>query len=504
MPDGDYKRIHPLTMVIELGRFLRQFALALVVFAFTFLRGGSGDTFELFATGIGAFAVVGALVRYLTYGYRVQSGVLSIKQGVITKKNRTIPLDRIQNINISRSVLHRLLGLADLQIETAGGAEPEARLSALTEADARVLRADLLAQSGLEKPPAAEGEAPAESRVVYQATPREIFYAGATENRALAIIAALMGLTAFGGQEELADGLLDQIPMVERTDWRFWAIAVLGFLFIGWLVSIGSAFLQYWNFTLRFSGSDLRRKYGLANQVENIVPLRRIQIVRIAQSPLQRLFSFAKMHVETAGSMISQATQSGQQQQASSGSVIAPLLGTDRVPGMLQMVLLSARWPESGWRKISPKSIARRLRAALFGGIIPALVIGGAGHLSDRYPWWWGAVAYAGFLALSYVGAVLRYRTTRWHRQEETMVAQEGVLGRSAKVAPVGKIQSLTVRQSPIQRRLGLISMSFRAAAFSQSAEVTVEDLEEGEGMDLAQGLHDQNRALAWRNPDGF
>ncbi|MEK7680604.1 MAG: PH domain-containing protein [Patescibacteria group bacterium] len=75
--------------------------------------------------------------------------------GVITKKYVTIPYDKIQNVDIYRGILARILGLSDLHIQTAGaslqisrygllGAAAEGRLSGLSQADAEQLRDELI------------------------------------------------------------------------------------------------------------------------------------------------------------------------------------------------------------------------------------------------------------------------------------------------------------------------------------------------------------------------
>lgn len=57
---------------------------------------------------------------YRTFRYRLEKTEMRIRKGVIKTETYVVPYEKMQNINIERSLLERLLGLATLRIETAG------------------------------------------------------------------------------------------------------------------------------------------------------------------------------------------------------------------------------------------------------------------------------------------------------------------------------------------------------------------------------------------------
>ena len=59
-------------------------------------------------------------VEYMSFTFELAEHEFIIRQGVITRHTTVIPYNRIQNINTTRTLLERILGLASLQIETAG------------------------------------------------------------------------------------------------------------------------------------------------------------------------------------------------------------------------------------------------------------------------------------------------------------------------------------------------------------------------------------------------
>ena len=98
---------------------------------------------------------VWAKLTYYFYRYELTDAGFRKELGVIYKKYVTIPYDRIQNVDIYRGILARILGLSDLNIQTAGmsatvgrygisGAGSEGRLPALSREIAEQLRDELI------------------------------------------------------------------------------------------------------------------------------------------------------------------------------------------------------------------------------------------------------------------------------------------------------------------------------------------------------------------------
>ena len=98
---------------------------------------------------------VWAKLTYHYYRYELTDAGFRKELGVIYKKYVTIPYDRIQNVDIYRGILARILGLSDLNIQTAGmsatvgrygisGGGSEGRLPALSREVAEQLRDELI------------------------------------------------------------------------------------------------------------------------------------------------------------------------------------------------------------------------------------------------------------------------------------------------------------------------------------------------------------------------
>lgn len=135
--------IHALTI-----RGLREAIPGLIaVFAWLGVSGGLRSYGVIGFVLVGAAAIVGlAALSWYRFTYQVANRQLIIAQGFLSRRVRTIPIDRIRAIDSQVGPLHRVLGLARLKIEAAAagtGAE-EAEIDGLPTAVAAALRGDLL------------------------------------------------------------------------------------------------------------------------------------------------------------------------------------------------------------------------------------------------------------------------------------------------------------------------------------------------------------------------
>jgi uncharacterized protein len=98
-----------------------------------------------------AFPLLQAWLTYKFYLYELREDGFRKENGIIWKRYVTIPYERIQNVDIYRGVIDRLLGLSVLHIQTAGGTvrggsgtSPEGQLPGLSVKVAEQVRDELV------------------------------------------------------------------------------------------------------------------------------------------------------------------------------------------------------------------------------------------------------------------------------------------------------------------------------------------------------------------------
>lgn len=134
-----------------------------------------------------------------------------------------------------------------------------------------------------------------------------------------------------------------------------------------------------------------------------------------------------------------------------------------------------------------------RARALLAAAalLLVALAIDGGLWRSGRAP---AGVASLVALALGcYLVLILpgrRYRAWGYREEEEEIFIRSGLLVRSLRVVPFGRVQHIDVSQGPIQRTFGVSTLTLHTAGTS-GASVPLPGLEVGE----AEAMRDRIRA---------
>jgi putative membrane protein len=291
------QKLHPLTPLLESFRFLTAAAAAAGIQAFTSRN-------FLFAIYIAlAAAVVGGIASLIALQYRgfvIWGRELHIYGGVFTRSHRTVPLDRLQSVDLVRPIRARLFGLAQLNIEVAGGDGTDARLAYLKADRALELRSELLAIAG--RPAAApEPEAPEGEPVdrdagllVPQVTVKRLALASVLEALPVQITAILVLGTAFG-----VTGSIFGFSTVATTLWvGFFAPALLGYLQS--TVAMVNRFLRNGRFRIGRDGGNLLIQRGLTDTSHETVPVDRVTGVSFDEPVMWRSRRWRRVEVWTA------------------------------------------------------------------------------------------------------------------------------------------------------------------------------------------------------------
>lgn len=465
------QRLHPLTVVLGPLRLLRAWAIPIV--AAFFIRPGEAGEFAGFGIvlAIVAVGVAAQVMQVLRVRWWVADDAFQMRVGLVQLESRSVPLERIQNVDISEPLFPRLLGLAEVKIETAGSSGGDLALRFVSRPDADRLREVLASR----RASVVEALEPAAPRTLVRAELGELVLAGATTNRIgalLVVFGAMWGFAidvgidpedAFVGAGDL---LLDVGPVL---------LAVTGLaamVLVGWVVSIAATVLRYYGFVLTEQGNELRRDHGLLSRSSGVIPLRRVQAVRIEQAWMRRIVHRSTIVADTAGS-VAAATDTGT-------GVVAPIIRDAAVASLVQRVVGMPVPDESELLPVSRLAIRRGfIRVAL------PLIVSGGGVLFFRPLAAWIVVP---LLALAYWWARLRYRALGYRVGTDLVVARSGVVTRRRWFVPTTKVQSTVVRSSPFQRRLGLATLSLDTAG-PGTQKVTVIDLEVDAARSMAADL---------------
>lgn len=454
------RRLHPSSLLFEFISGIRQQLLPAIFAVFTAASWGS--FWLVLAAVFFAITMVMAAFRYLTVRYQVRGNDLIIDEGIVFRRHRTIPIHRIQNIDLQQNVLHRLFRVAEVRIETASGTGVEARLRVLSLANVDMLRARVFSKvSEPQRNVAADSTsvdtAPGPT-VVEEPVLRLlvlptslIIKAGLLSNRGMVLAAVAAGtLLNFvpWGQNWNFDPrrLLRFIPWQQIQSHWLWATAgVLVVLILLRLFSAAWYVLRFHGYCLERRGEEFRIQCGLFSRMSAIVPRKRIQLISIHRTLLGKWFGIASIRVETAGGKGSDGENDST---AISRRWFIPAVNEADIPRLMGEIHPESVWDERSlpWMAPSRKAAARMRRIALVVG----LAITG---LALWYLSWWGLALGAVICIFAWWYAGKKAATMRYARGDFGIAFRSGFFTKKCSLTFSEKIQSVWIDNNPFDRR---------------------------------------------------
>ena len=291
--DG-YTRVHRLTPLLRFWSLILALLAVLAVNinasmvsdVLNYLQGGHlGEVGRGTLLGIGAFVLVCAAIWLVSgvwwrkLGYKLTEDEVALRHGVISTSFRSARYERIQAVDVVESVIARLLGLATVRVETAGGTSSVIKIEYLTKAKAEQLRAELLRRTN-NGPVAEPDPVPADDALIPEIPIGRTIAAEALRLPTLIAALIILGVAFIPGM------------------WTALLPVIVGFVGRVWGLVDSS-----WKFTALHDAPShaLNISYGLADRRRQTIRIGRIHGVRVSQPFLWRRFGWYEVHVSVAG-----------------------------------------------------------------------------------------------------------------------------------------------------------------------------------------------------------
>lgn len=435
-------RLHPFSLVrgISLRQIAQTVPGALVAAS---ALGGIGSP----AAVVPVLLVLVALrvVAYLRHTYELGGESVVERRGILQRRERTVDLGRVQQVEVEQGLLDRLVGTAVVRLETASDAgESELELRVVSVEEASRLRASLPGRA------VAVGDEPDGVELVHLPL-THIALAAVTGPRLLAIPVVVGGLVGFlvdlGLAEESSEAVVERLGGAGVGVVAAVAVAVL---VVAVVVALILGLLRDGDFRIRRVGDDLHVRRGLLATRDAVVPIARLQQVAVQHSLVRRALGFGSLVLYSAGGAAGQRSLERR--------LTVPLARrSELAPLALRLLGDAGPWPtvEPHPRRARPRVVARwwrRLALPAAGGLLllsRAVPVTGAVLV----------VAFVGFAVVATGLGVLEHRHLASGRTTRLVVARGGSLSIREVVAPTGKVQGTRVRSSPFQRRRDLATL---------------------------------------------
>jgi putative membrane protein len=429
------------------GTILKAFWPLLVVFLFRERRKVT-DPFALLLIFIPAIILIRSLTDFFYFRFYIEADNLIIKKGFIKKKTITIPLGRIQAVHLEQNLLHRILNVTKVKIDTAGTEKTEAVIDAISIEKATQLKQFLLQQHSVGTNTEEYVETP-----IIRLSFADLFKLGISANHIQAFFITLaFAVSMFNNLEEI---LGDQVVMnvlrtsSEKINYTFNIILLLivVIMIVSIMVSMIRIILAYYDFHLSETPQGFKVRSGLLNTKENLVPFSKIQYISWDANWFRRKIGLYNLEFHHAAG----------EKTRRKFKLTIPLTHPLYIEKLLSRYHHDIRSEARSVHRIHPAYPWRRL--ILLGTPVAVIAIVLLLIWPSSYHWIW-------FFWLPYIlfSSMVFRKNFLLYISAEALEVHSGVWGRKLEVLQWYKIQHVSLKRSIYQRHHGLASIALYTA----------------------------------------
>jgi putative membrane protein len=413
-----------------------------------------------------AYTVVIGAARWYTTSYRIDtdphSGQLQLRVGLLQRKVLSVPLNRIRSVQSDARLLHRLMGLAVVRVNTGQEAKGEHgsgvfELNAVPAGEVPRLRAILLADSPQhDDAPAAD---PSTTDVVLARwQPSWLRYSPLSVSGLLSLVAAagVVYESGFVGPLQHSRPVESLLAAAQRLGMTT-TVEIVGaaILLTSVLLAVLRSLLTYGNLVLLRQADVLHLRHGLLRLRERAYDMSRLRGGTLRQPLLVRVFGGARLDAVMTGV-----------HGAGEASVLLPPCPVATAEAVLIELVGDREVVTGPLRGHGRRAAMRRWTRAMgipvvIGAALAVAIAMGGKSAVPLWVWpaWIAVTAWCALLAVDRIGAL-------GHRlQDGWLVMRAGSIERRRDCLATAGIISWTVRQSPFQRRAKVATLVAATAA---------------------------------------
>lgn len=448
--------MHPLQMIHGMFHIIRNNFVIVIFFLINwnnpsfFFKYGKWLLFSLLF-----LQLIHLIIKWFFLTYELKDYTVHIYSGIFKKKHRSMPLERVQNVQRHTPFHFKIFDVTSITFETGlsdDNASIEFEAVSLKEADKieKYLTdyQNEIQESGesLEQEAKIEmeedGEPIAERTIHFHPTNKEVFKASFLSFSFLAFIPVV--LTAYFKLEEIID-IEKQAEGILSFIFRSWmTVALFIFIFIcfAFLFGLTHTYLKYGKYEIASDQDYIYIRRGVLNEKSFSIQKSRVQAVQINQPFLKKLLGLVEVE------LISASTGFDVSEEVSS---LYPFLPAKKANHILAELLPHFQITET-MKKLPRRALyVKMLRIPILFLIALLLILW-------RKPDWWYVLPV--ILIVTYMMRFFQYRNTRYVTNGPYIQFKVGGLSSTLFVTTREKITEARLTCSYLQKQFGLCSIS--------------------------------------------
>lgn len=322
------QKLHPIAYLGSVGNALKNLWIPLIIVFFnqreTIMSGNISLAWMLGIAGIILLLVIifGGLDFINKYRTRfwIEDGKFIYKDGVLTRREKEFDIERIQSIDFSEPIFHRLFKAVKLEIFTPGEGividtmkkTQAEELQTIIYDEQEKLAREADGQDSIEigdsspwprgEDTVDDGEKIAEPskktfEVLHKLKRGELLLMSMTSGALGAFVAILFAILNIIGSQFIIERYFDYFGGLFQNTIIAVSIAAIFFIIAGYAFGVIILLIRYYDYTLSRKDEDLAIQYGLLEKKHKSVNINRVQNIIIKDSILRRLIGYYSLSV---------------------------------------------------------------------------------------------------------------------------------------------------------------------------------------------------------------
>ncbi|WP_240416782.1 PH domain-containing protein [Paenibacillus periandrae] len=373
--------------------------------------------------------------------YQVDSDALHLRKGVFTKTERVLPISRINTLDLKQNYVYKLLSIAKIEIRTADSNDHSVATLVVSLRKAKEIemyvKSDLYLEMKVENKPLFT-TLPKMKEIWMMAISLKTFWLG---------VPVSMTLMQYVFQWVSRSEPEPSVSMLSMIQGSLWAnIDMLSFVFslgillgstiiVSWIFSFVVVSLKYYGWQVKRNASFLTIHYGLFESRIVRLHVSKIQSIRIKEPFICRIFGYAFVWIDCVGFEGERKIK-----------MLLPAMKKRDIPQVLQEILPEFTLPDTSCYPLHRDGkllAATRVSIPLFLSILFAA-------------FWYHPILYTTIIPITIALMNLyAYNRSGWMLYKNHLVISKGGLTQSTVYVLRNSIQSISISQHSIQKRLG-------------------------------------------------
>lgn len=407
--------------------------------------------------------------RRFLFHINIEDNKFVLEKGVFSTKNIQISFDKIQQVDLKRSILQRVIGIYGVSIDTAGSKDEEIKITALNQEKAQAL-SKILTRARDRRISEIRDEEEGETLETGEGVLEEelwkhklslwaLIKIGLTKSymRGFLLIIVFVFSIYNQIQDAFSKYMKEAVQYSESyiteasKSVLFVLFLLVGILILSIVVTVGEVIIKHFDLKIQQTPKWLQVEMGLKTNTRVSFQARRLQYMKITTNPIQKRFDLYEAQMALAGS----------ENKLEKSNIVVP--GLD--PGLIDKIksFLYSGASDNHAREYKPHRTWPNRRYMLFS-LIP-LFVWTMELATEENPSWTGLIVLAAVFFLFILPyQYFLYKTIRMRISDDFLLISQGIWTQKQEIIELYKLGGISIRQPIWYKRRNIYNLTFHTA----------------------------------------